>query len=102
VKRILFIAAVLLGLGVVSCQKQDVAPNADARMNVPTWELNDNADNAKSNNNTSREKIEGGNDENGSHENGSNGTGGGTIDDPTNPKVNDGDITDPNLDPDAG
>lgn len=73
-KKVIYISTIVLGLGFVSCQKQEVAPSSQ-EMEVPVWQ-------------------------NGAREG---------CDDPSTPVINDDgsiiddtDITDPNLDPDAG
>lgn len=79
-KKIIYISAITLGLGFVSCQKQDVTPNAQ-ELEAPSWE---------------------------SVTNGGENERGGVPSTPDVPTSTNGDgkgsgveITDPNMDPDA-
>lgn len=87
-KKVFYISAVVLGLGFVSCQKQEVTPAQE--LDAPVWqEANDSDENARSvNSNGSLDSRVGAEDTGLPTDNG-NGT------------VYDGGITDPNTDPDA-
>jgi hypothetical protein len=41
-KKLTIIALALLGLGVVSCQKEDIRPNSANNVSVPVWEEDNN------------------------------------------------------------
>jgi hypothetical protein len=79
VKKIVYISALLLGLVFVSCQKEEVVPRSQD-MTVPVWQ----GENARG----------GSNDSGGAGTDISDEDGKGTL-------KGDGEITDPNLDPDA-
>lgn len=88
-KKVIYISAVAFGLSFVSCQKQDIQPTTGAS-EIPAWDSG--SDNARSSGSTSK----GGPSDTGviiPGPGGSQGTSG------TN---TDGEITDPNSDPDAG
>lgn len=76
-KKVFYISAILLGLGFVSCQKEDVAPTAQD-MEAPVWQ-----DAARESSGNAGTPVDTGAGDDGSI-------------------VNDVDITDPNADPDAG
>ncbi|GAB5416526.1 MAG: hypothetical protein Crog4KO_08880 [Crocinitomicaceae bacterium] len=77
-KKVIYISAIVLGLGFVSCQKQEIAP-ASQEMEAPIWQ-----DGAREGDGSTGSPIDT-----------SNGTEDGSI-------MDDTEITDPNLDPDAG
>jgi len=81
-KKVIYIAAFVLGVAFVSCQKQDVSPN-NQEMDAPAWQdgYGDNARGTSS-------------PEGGGATTTTGGDGKGTV-------TEDGEITDPNLDPDA-
>lgn len=86
-KKLLYISVLLFGLGIVSCQKEDIRPIVDETAVVPTWGSNEKAINNPTG------------DDGDAHGNNSGSTsGGGLVDDPG---VDNGGITDPNTDPDG-
>lgn len=85
-KKVIYISALVLGLVFVSCQKQDVAPTAQ-EMDAPAWQ--DDANFGES-----ARGITGQSEGTGSTTTSDDGDGKGTVNE-------DGEITDPNLDPDA-
>ena len=91
-KKILYIFAVIFGLSVVSCQKQDIKPIADNGVEIPTWESSQRSGD------TDEDDI----DTHGNTNSDSGSSSGHDITDPNNdPDGNDNDITDPNTDPDG-
>ena len=76
-KKVIYISAIVFGFGFVSCQKQDITP-APQEMEVPVWQ-----ENARGGDENPGTPIDNGNQ----NENGA---------------VEEVEITDPNIDPDAG
>lgn len=76
-KKLVIISLAVFGLGIVSCQKQDIAPNSGETMELPVWE-----ESARHGDSDASDDNEGG--------------GIGAITDPND--ENDNPITDPNDD----
>lgn len=80
-KKVFYISAVILGLAFVSCQKQEPTPAQELEM--PEWqEAPDTSENARSSNSNNNSDARVGANDNGL------------------PTGSDGEITDPNSDPD--
>ena len=97
-KKLSHVLFVALLLAVVSCQKENIAPNGDTVNNRPTWQIDGTTDNNRGDgfqDENSQDKgvivVTGEGAENGSQANGGTASEG---------KGNGG-ITDPNKDPDA-
>jgi hypothetical protein len=87
VKKVIYISAVILGLGFVSCQKQEITPAQE--LDAPVWhEAPDSEENARSSNSNNNSDARVGGDDQGMPTDNGDGT------------VFDGGITDPNTDPD--
>lgn len=87
-KKVFYISAVVLGLGFVSCQKQEVTPTQE--LEAPVWQdANDSDENARAINTNNNSDWRVGAEDTGMP----TGNGSGTV--------TDGGITDPNTDPDA-
>ncbi len=86
-KKVFYISAVILGLGFVSCQKQEIAPAQE--LEAPLWQdAPDSDENARTSNSNNDSDARVGAEDTGLPTDNGDGT------------VFDGGITDPNSDPD--
>jgi hypothetical protein len=91
-KKVIYISTIILGLGFVSCQKQDISP-VSQEMEAPVWqEASDNGENARSVNDGN---LRGGPEDTGVPIDPTGNNGGGGL-------SGDGEITDPMYDPNEG